>query len=154
MSPRTHGWSLFGGLTVAVGALDQASKLVVAQLLERGERVDLIPGVELVSVRNRGIAFGLLADGGAAIPVLTGVAVLAMLAWFARHAAAPGAWLPIGLLVGGALGNLADRVRAGSVTDFIDLPLWPAFNLADIAIVAGLAVLLVAPLLGREHGRA
>ena len=50
-------------------------------------------------------------------------------------------WIAVGLLAGGALGNLADRVRAGAVTDFIDLPLWPPFNLADMAITAGVALL-------------
>jgi signal peptidase II len=62
-----------------------------------------------------------------------------ILVLFARNATRPGLWIPIGLIAGGAFGNLADRLRIDSVTDFIDLPLWPSFNLADIAIVIGVA---------------
>ncbi len=54
-----------------------------------------------------------------------------------RHAERPGLWLPTGLLVGGALGNIVDRIREGAVVDFVKLPAWPAFNVADVAIVAG-----------------
>lgn len=68
-----------------------------------------------------------------------------MLAYLFTHASRPLIWIPAGLLIGGAIGNLADRVRQGSVTDFIDLPLWPTFNLADVAITAGVLALLLLP---------
>ena len=75
--------------------------------------------------------------------VLVVLALIALLAYFATHASRPLIWLPTGLLLGGALGNLLDRVRTGSVTDFIQLPLgWPPFNLADVSIVLGVALLL------------
>ena len=79
-----------------------------------------------------------MADGGALIVVLTLAALVALVAYFARHAASEWMWLPAGALVGGALGNLADRARDGSVVDYIDPVAWPAFNLADVAIVLGL----------------
>jgi signal peptidase II len=69
-----------------------------------------------------------------------------MVAYFAVHATRPDLWLAVGLTVGGALGNLADRVRIGAAIDFVDPPLWPAFNLADVAIVMGVALLVFAML--------
>ena len=98
-----------------------------------GERVDLVLGFELV-VRNTRIAFGLLADGQGLVLAVTGIAVLLILGYFALNPARPGLWVGVGLLVGGAIRNLADRVRVERV-DFIDPPAWPAFNVADIAIV-------------------
>ena len=73
-----------------------------------------------------------------------------LVGYFAAHATRPELWLPVGLVVGGALGNLADRVRIGAAIDFLDPPLWPAFNLADIAIVVGVALLVFAILLAPE----
>jgi signal peptidase II len=72
------------------------------------------------------------------------VALTLLLSWFARDPARPGLWPAVGLLAGGALGNLADRVRDGAVIDFLDPPNWPAFNLADVAITFGVALLLLA----------
>jgi len=74
--------------------------------------------------------------------------------YFALHSTRPLLWLATGLLLGGALGNLLDRLRDDAVTDFIDLPLWPAFNLADVSITAGVLVLLAALEMGREDARA
>jgi signal peptidase II len=74
---------------------------------------------------------------------LIGVALGALLLYFATHLGRPLLWLPTGLLLGGALGNLIDRVRGDSVIDFIDPSLWPAFNLADAAITIGMLLLLV-----------
>jgi lipoprotein signal peptidase len=71
-----------------------------------------------------------------------------VLGYFAAHAGRDLLWVSVGLLMGGALGNLADRIRAGAVIDFLDPPLWPAFNLADVAIVLGvasLALMIVSP---------
>jgi signal peptidase II len=72
--------------------------------------------------------------------------------WFALDPGRPGLWLAVGLLTGGALGNLADRVRIDAVTDFIDPPLWPAFNVADIAITFGALGLVLASLAPAEGG--
>jgi signal peptidase II len=96
----------------------------------------------LVNVTNEGIAFGFLGDGGDLVMVVTLVALGLVLAWFALAPPRPGLWIAVGLLVGGALGNLVDRLRNDGVTDFLDPPLWPAFNLADVAITAGVVVLI------------
>jgi signal peptidase II len=138
-SPRVRSWRLAGALCGVVVALDQASKAIVQNNLVVGETVHVFPGLEITYVHNKGVAFGLAGGAGIVVILLAVAALVLILATFARDPRRRGLWIPIGLLAGGALGNLADRVRMDSVTDFIDLPLWPAFNLADIAIVAGVA---------------
>ena len=79
------------------------------------------------------------------------IVLLGLLVFLAgRGRAGIAIWLPAGLLIGGALGNLADRVRDGAVTDFVDLPLWATFNLADVAIVAGVLLLVLLAERGKE----
>ncbi|MEA2134926.1 MAG: signal peptidase [Solirubrobacteraceae bacterium] len=129
-------------LTVAVVAADQATKALVRANIDVGSRDGVFPGVELVHVRNRGVAFGLFADGGAVLIAVGAACVVALLAFFATHSRRPLVWLPTGLLLGGAAGNLIDRLNQGYVTDFIDLPLWPSFNLADACITIGVLSLL------------
>jgi signal peptidase II len=146
-----------GGRAAAVAlatvAADQAVKALVRTTIERGEEVELALGVRLVNVRNRGIAFGMFADGGALLVVFALAALAALLVFFARHRDRPLVWLPTGLLIGGAIGNLIDRTFEGAVTDFIDLPLWPAFNLADVAITLGVLTLLYVLEGPPRHGR-
>jgi signal peptidase II len=125
-----------------VVALDQLTKAIVRGELALGERRDLLAGVDLVHVRNSGIAFGFLSDGGALLIVGGAIALLALVAFFVTHTGRALVWLPTGLLLGGAVGNLIDRARAGSVTDFVKLPHWPAFNVADMAITFGVLALI------------
>jgi signal peptidase II len=129
-------------LTLAVVAADQATKALVRANVDIGSRDGVLPGVEIVHVRNRGVAFGFFPDGGVVLVVVGVVAVVALLAFFARHSGRPLVWLPTGLLLGGAAGNLIDRLRQGFVTDFIDPVLWPAFNVADSCITLGVLSLL------------
>jgi len=138
---RSEAWA--GALVIAalVVALDQATKQLVAATIERGDAVRLALGFEIVNVRNSGVAFGFLSGGEALVLAFTLGTLALVFAYFSLHAQRPGLWLSVGLLSGGALGNLADRVRSGSVIDFIDPPFWPAFNLADVAIVVGVATL-------------
>jgi signal peptidase II len=130
------------GVAAAVVALDQLAKELVRSGVEPGERHDLVLGIKLVNVRNSGIAFGLLSDGGALLVVGTAVALLALVFFFVTHTGRPLVWLPTGLLLGGAIGNLIDRALEGSVTDFVKLPHFPAFNVADIAITVGVVALI------------
>jgi signal peptidase II len=128
---------------VLVLAVDQISKQLVQNSIVPGEQVKVLPGIQLVNTRNHGIAFGLEAGSQIAVTILVGAALLGLLIYFATHASRQLIWLPTGLLLGGALGNLLDRVRAGSVVDFIKLPLgWPPFNVADASIVVGVLLLL------------
>jgi signal peptidase II len=129
-------------VAAVVIALDQLLKALVRAEIARGERVDLILWIDLVNVRNSGIAFGLLADGGALLVVGTAVALLALVFFFVTHTGRSLVWLPTGLLLGGAVGNLIDRAVEGSVTDFVKLPHFPAFNVADAAITIGVIALI------------
>ena len=135
-------WGRVALVAAGVVALDQATKALVRANIDIGGRDGVFPGVELVHVRNRGVAFGLFADGGLVLIAIGGACVVALLAFFATHSRRPLVWLPTGLLLGGAAGNLIDRLHQGYVTDFIDLPLWPAFNLADSCITIGVLSLL------------
>jgi signal peptidase II len=121
-----------------VVALDQVTKALVLSSLAPGESESIFFGVELSVSRNAGIAFGALAGAGEAVIVaLVGAALTVLLVFFAARAGRPLLWLPVGMVLGGAAGNLIDRARSGAVTDFIDPSFWPAFNVADMAIVLG-----------------
>jgi signal peptidase II len=129
-------------LTIAVVAADQASKALVRANVDVGARDAVFPGLEIVHSRNSGVAFGLFAGGGIVLVIIGIASVVALLAFFATHSRRPLVWLPTGLLLGGAAGNLIDRLHQGYVTDFIDPVLWPAFNLADTCITLGVVSLL------------
>jgi signal peptidase II len=134
-------------LTVAVAAViaDQVTKQIVVSQLELGQSAHIVGPLEIRHVTNPGIAFGLFSSWATAVTILTAVAVAWMLFYFARAGARhPVLPVALGLLVGGSLSNLVDRLRLGHVTDFLDLRFWPAFNLADAFIVVGVAILLVA----------
>jgi signal peptidase II len=145
LGARTRAWLYVVATAAVVVAVDQLSKAAVRGSIVPGQTRSLLPGVDLVNTRNKGIAFGFLPGRHWAITVLIALALLVLLAYFARHATLPLIWLPTGMLIGGALGNVADRIRAGSVTDFVKLPLgWPPFNLADAAITVGVLLLAFA----------
>lgn len=135
-------WALL--TTIVVVGLDQLSKAAVRGSIVPGETRNVLPGLQLVNTRNRGVAFGFLPGRHVAVTLLVGIALLVLVIYFARNRSKPLIWLPTGMLLGGAFGNILDRLRAGSVTDFIKLPLgWPPFNLADAAITLGVLVLLI-----------
>lgn len=124
-------------------AADQATKLVVRDDLVLGERRELAGPLKLTRVNNEGVAFGAFAGGGAVLLIVVAVVAAALVVHLVRHAGRPLTWLACGLILGGAIGNAIDRVAFGAVTDFIALPHWPAFNVADIAISGGVVLLLV-----------
>jgi signal peptidase II len=137
-------WLLASLVTIAVVAVDQLAKRAVEHSIEPGETHRLLPGIQLVNTRNRGVAFGFLPGSHVGVTILIGVALLVLLVYFARHARQRLIWLPTGMLLGGAIGNIVDRLRSDSVTDFIKLPLgWPPFNLADASITLGILILLL-----------
>jgi signal peptidase II len=142
--PALAGWSRAVLVGIVVVAVDQLSKSAVEGSIVPGEARGLLPGIQLVNTRNRGVAFGFLPGSHVGVTILIAVALVALLVYFARHATMPLIWLPTGMLLGGALGNIADRLRHGSVTDFIKLPLgWPPFNLADASITLGILILFL-----------
>jgi signal peptidase II len=126
----------------AVVALDQATKQLADSQIERGDDVSVLPGLALTNTRNTGVAFGAFQGGGLVVAILIGVSLALLVGYFLVQRERPWLWLPVGMLLGGALGNLADRAREGAVIDFIDPVAWPAFNLADSCIVIGVLVLL------------
>jgi signal peptidase II len=142
LSLRRRAWIRAAIVLVAVVALDQVTKALVRGNVALGEQDAVLPAVKLVHVRNSGVAFGAFAGGGAIVIVVVALALGALLYYFSTHVQRPLVWLPTGLLLGGALGNIIDRILDGAVTDFIKLPSWPAFNVADIAVTFGVLVLL------------
>jgi signal peptidase II len=149
---RLRPWLL--ALLVAAGviAVDQLTKHAVRSGVVAGEEHKLLPGIDLVNTRNHGVAFGFLPGSHLAVTILIGVALLVLVVYFALHAGRRLIWLPTGMLIGGALGNILDRLRVGYVTDFIKLPLgWPPFNLADASITLGVVVLFIV-VEGTRHG--
>lgn len=143
MSATARAWCLLAAVCVGVLALDQVSKAIIEANLVPGEMVSVVGPLDLTLTHNRGIAFGLA--GGAGLPLIGFVAIaLGFVVYlFSREPARPWMWLAGGLVCGGAIGNLIDRVRAGEVTDFIHLPSWPAFNVADIAVSCGVVLLVL-----------
>jgi signal peptidase II len=131
------------GLVFAlVVGLDQLTKHTIAQGIRPGDHNRFLPGINFVHVRNTGVAFGFFSGGGAVVLALTIIALVLLVSYLALRPDRPWLWLPTGMLVGGAVGNLIDRIDSGSVIDFIKLPAWPAFNVADMSITFGVFVLL------------
>jgi signal peptidase II len=138
-----HWMSLFIVAGAALAA-DQLTKFVVASALTIDDGIKVVGPLSIHHVRNSGIAFGLFASRTSAVILLTTFAVGAMIVFYARSAQRhPFLPVALGLVLGGSLSNLVDRVRVGYVTDFIDFRWWPAFNLADSFIVVGVGLLFL-----------
>lgn len=142
-------WLSFASVALCALGADQLTKWLVTSRLSIGSSVSVIGPLEISHVQNSGIAFGLFSQATSMVIVLTSTMVLWMVFFFAhsgaRHPLLPAA---LGLVVGGSVSNLFDRVTNGYVTDFVDFGFWPSFNLADLFIVLGVAVLiffLIAP---------
>jgi signal peptidase II len=140
-------WRRAAVVAALVLLVDQISKALVSSSIALGASRSLLPGVTIVHAENSGVAFSLFTGSEVAVVMVTIVIVAAVLAFFARHRHRRLIWLASGLIIGGALGNLVDRIRTGAVTDFIQLPHWPAFNFADTSITLGVLALLA--ILGR-----
>ena len=138
-------WASFAAVAGLAFAADQALKALVPSSIGLGDQMLVAGPFSLTHVRNSGIAFGLFSNSTSAIAALTGIVVAALLVHFARTGASnPILPLALGLLAGGSISNLADRIRLGYVTDYLRLQYWPSFNLADTFIVAGVACLFAA----------
>ncbi len=135
-------WRRAGFVAALVLGCDQVSKALVSSSIALGSSRQILPGISFVHAENSGVAFSLLTGSEVIVVVVTIAIVAGVLAYFARHRHRRLLWLASGMIVGGALGNLVDRIRAGAVTDFIQLPHWPAFNLADASVTLGVLALL------------
>jgi signal peptidase II len=148
-------WLALAAVAVAAVIADQVTKHLVTSHLQLGEGVHLVGPFTIRHVENSGIAFGLFSNATAAVIVVTALAIAWMLAYFARSGARhPVLPVALGLVIGGSASNLADRVRLGFVTDFLDFRYWPAFNLADSFIVIGVGILLAALVLTEREPQA
>lgn len=157
LAAGTAQWVALLSVAGAAFLADQLTKEVVGRTLAVGDSVEITGPFSLHHVQNSGIAFGLFSSRTTVVIGITAIAVAWMLWFFARsgrrHPVLP---VALGLVLGGSIANLSDRVRLGHVTDFLDLEAWPAFNLADAFIVIGVAVLFGALVLAdrprRPHG--
>lgn len=148
-------------LAVGIFLADRASKWAAMHTLTLGETRRVIPGLfNLTHLRNRGAAFGLFAETESTVVVLfliafSAAALVLVLVLLWRGAASAWAGAGLSFILGGALGNLVDRLRNGGVVDFLDFHLgpyhWPAFNVADSAIVIGAAILMLELFRSRRH---
>jgi signal peptidase II len=147
-------WAGLAAVAIAAVVADQVTKRAIEHRLALDEAHHVLPGLTITHVRNSGIAFGIFPGRLAVVSALTAAAVVWMLVHFARsgsrHVLFP---VALGLLVGGSVSNLADRIREGHVTDFIHITHWPTFNLADSFIVIGVALLALG-LIRVEHSKA
>lgn len=136
-------YRLMALIALAVVALDQLVKVIVRATITQGEIVDVLPGIDFVHTINTGIAFSLFSGSTGVIAILTliaiGVIAIVLVAYAGQHKLVP---IGGGLLLGGSIGNLIDRISREGVTDFIAIGPWPPFNIADIAVTMG-AILLV-----------
>ena len=138
--------------SLAVVIMDQSSKLAAVELLDPGSSVELLPTLDLVLVYNTGAAFSLLSTAGGWqrwLFIGLAVAICAYIVHWLRDLPRHARWLPLALslILGGAAGNVIDRIRIGAVVDFIDFHAgdwhWPAFNVADSTICVGAALLVL-----------
>ena len=138
-------WVALAAVALSAVAADQLTKAIVSSQLALDESVHVLGFFSIHYVENSGIAFGLFASATSIVILLTTLAVAWMLYFFgrsgARHPVLP---VALGLVMGGSVSNLVDRVRLGHVTDFLDFKYWPAFNLADSFITIGVVILLLA----------
>ena len=144
-------WLRAGAVALVVLVLDQLTKALVRADVAVGEKNEVLPFLDIGHVHNDGVAFGFLGGGGAIVLVVTFAALALLVGFFARNPTRPLLWLPTGMLLGGAIGNLVDRIRQGYVTDFIEFPHWPSFNVADISITCGVVVLVIVLELGNAR---
>jgi signal peptidase II len=152
VSASARAWSFAGILCGLVFAADQVAKAAIEANLVLGEDVELWGPVGLTLSHNRGVAFGLAGGAGAGLILVTLAALGVIVYLFARSPTKPGMWAAVGLVAGGALGNLADRIASDAVTDYIDIGSWPPFNVADIAITCGVLLLVFLYLREAEGG--
>jgi signal peptidase II len=151
-SKQRARWPIFVGLAVVVLVADQLSKSWLVSFLAPGQRTEVVgPHVRLVHAQNTGALFGLFRDQ-AILFAFVSVGVVGMIIWFHGNAGRNTLLsIALGLLLGGALGNMADRFRYGYVVDFVDLGIgdlrWYTFNVADASISCAILLLLLSAIL-------
>lgn len=139
-------------ISLFVFLADQGIKRIVEGSMRLGESITVIPGLlNLTYIKNAGGAFGILAGQGALLLAGSAVAVGVVLWMLVSGPPSRATVAGCGLVLGGAAGNLLDRLTGGSVTDYLDIQVWPIFNAADVAIVVGVGVLLFSAFRSGKH---
>lgn len=138
-------WSVLLAAVTVVAAADQWIKMLVARSIPPGSSVPVISGLlSLTHVQNRGVAFGLLAGISPILMILAALTLVVLLSYNkGRRTWSRATGVGFALMAGGAAGNLLDRIRFGFVVDYLDVHVWPVFNLADAAIVTGAGLVLL-----------
>lgn len=144
---RRAGAALALGISAAVFLVDQALKSVVEGAMRVGESIVLVPGfLSLTHIKNDGGAFGILGGNQLVLLIASALAVGVVLWMLLAGEASRLTAVGCGLILGGAAGNLLDRLTAGEVTDYVHFSFWYIFNAADAAIVVGVILLLLSSL--------
>ena len=150
---RSAGLGLALALALFIFLVDRVLKKLVESSMKLGDSIPVVPGVlHLTYIKNDGGAFGILGGQGSILLLGSAVAVAFVLWMLLEGPPARLMALGCGLILGGAAGNLLDRLAAGEVTDYVDLRVWPVFNAADTAIVLGVSALLLATLRPSSKG--
>ena len=136
---------LFFSCATIVFILDRLTKIAAADNIARGASIKVLPGIfHLTFVLNDGTAFGLMKGQNVLFAVFSIVAITAILTYVMRNKGLGlMVSLALGLISGGAVGNLFDRIKFGHVIDFLDFRVWPVFNVADSAITVGVSILVI-----------
>ncbi len=138
-----HGAQWVYGIALLIIVLDQLTKWSVRAGLVLGQSIDVLPFFSITHVQNTGIAFGLLQfEFLRWVLVLIALGVAIAILWSCKHGKLTEHYAAWGLIAGGAVGNAIDRIAFGTVTDFIDVHFWPAFNVADSALTIGVLLLV------------
>ena len=153
--PMWQHYGLLAAVAFLVFCADQVTKAIVTRTLAHGNVVIILGGAaQLEYARNTGAAFSLFRAGGALFAVIAIVVSVGILVYYRRTSGGPFlVRLALGGILGGALGNLVDRVRLGYVVDFIDFRWWPVFNVADSCIVVGVLLLVLQSLMTDQKDR-
>lgn len=139
------------GLAIAVLVFDQLSKFIVAKYVDKSIPV-ISSFFNIVNIHNTGAGFGMLAGQNTVLIFISAIVFGAILFGYGRLPNSKMAACSIGLILGGIVGNLIDRIRLGYVVDFLDFSIWPSFNIADSAITIG-AILLIIYTWRKESGQ-
>lgn len=150
-SPRRSAVGLIYLIAAAIVVADQAAKVAAVHWLRHADSVPLTSWLSLTWATNTGGAFGLFDSSTGLLAAVAAVVVAALVFIAPRLATSRMLSLAIASVMGGAVGNLIDRVRVGYVIDYIDLHFWPVFNIADIAITVGAGLLVIATILGHPN---
>ena len=140
-------------VAISIFFLDQTTKLMALRFLTGNPSIPVIPKIfHLTLVENQGIAFGMFQNHGSLLLIVITVCVLVLMVYFARTPESSVFHrVCYGFILGGAAGNLIDRIRLGHVVDFLDFRIWPVFNIADTFITIGVSLLLLAAFKDKTH---